>query len=160
MVEAVQSLGAAYIMVKPCDVRATVSRLTDICRRVHPPVAVGPDSRAFVSNLLLSLGFATKLKGYGYLREAIVLMAENPNQSITKELYPAVAAVYKKENVRIDSSLVERAIRNAIESAWERRNDELWRQYFAADNGGAMRRPSNGTLITRISDILCREMGK
>ena len=144
----------SYLMVKPCDVRATVSRLADLCRRLRPLAAKSADPRESVSELLLSLGFSAKLKGFGYLLEAILLMVQDPDQSITKVLYPAVVAIYKKENTRIDSSQVERSIRNAIENAWEQRDDMLWRQYFALDRGGDLRRPSNGAFIIRIADIL------
>ena len=160
VVEAVQALGVAYIMVKPCDVRAAVSRLADLCRRLRPLAAKSADPRESVSELLLSLGFSAKLKGFGYLLEAILLMVQDPDQSITKVLYPAVVAIYKKENTRIDSSQVERSIRNAIENAWEQRDDMLWRQYFALDRGGDLRRPSNGAFIIRIADILRGTMEK
>ena len=160
VVEAAQSLGVAYMMVKPCDVRATVSRLADLCRRLHRRSGAVKDPRIFVSDLLLTMGFSAKLKGFGYLQEAVLLMAEDPQRSITKVLYPAVAAIYKKENTRIDATQVERSIRNAIESAWERRDDRLWRQYFGCDRSCDLRRPSNGAFIIRISDILHREMEK
>lgn len=159
VVEAAQSLGVAYIMVKPCDIRATVSRLEDICQRVHLP-ADPFDPREYVSNVLLSLGIPTKLKGYGYLREAILLMAKDPTQSITKVLYPEVAAAYKKENIRIDAKHVERSIRSAIERAWDQRDAAVWQQYFKPSGDGTPRRPSNGAFISRIADSLCREMEK
>jgi len=159
VVEAAQSLGVGYIMVKPCEIRATVSRLEDLCQRSHLPTSRF-DARAYVSNVLLSLGIPTKLKGYGYLREAILLMAQDPTQSITKVLYPAVAAIYRKENLRIDAKHVERSIRSAIERAWERRDAALWQQYFFADGDGSLRRPSNGAFISRLADSLCREMEK
>ena len=159
VLEAAQSLGVAYVLVKPCEIRATVSRLEDICQRIHPPVS-RLDAKEFVSNVLLSLGIPTKLKGYGYLREAILRMAQDPTQSITKVLYPAVAAVYRKENMQIDAKHVERSIRSAIERAWERRDATVWQQYFSADGDGTLRRPSNGAFISWISDSLCREMEK
>lgn len=158
VVEAAQTLGVAYIMVKPCDVRAIVARLADLSQRIHPPVFARPDPKTYVSNVLLSLGVPTKLKGYGYLREAILLMAQDPTQSITKVLYPGVAAIYKKENVRIEAKHVERSIRSAIEKAWDRRDEALWRMYFAPDGGGSLRRPSNGAFISRLSDSLSREL--
>lgn len=155
VLNAARELGVAYIMVKPCDVGATVARLADLGRRSYPPVAAAPDPRAYVSDLLLALGVPTKLKGYGYLREAILLMAEDPTQSITKVLYPGVAAVYKKENLRIDAKHVERSIRSAIENAWDRRDKALWRKYFGTE--GTVR-PSNGTFITRLAESLRREV--
>lgn len=158
VVESAQELGVAYIMVKPCDIRAVAARLADLSRRIHPPAVSRFEPRDYVSDMLLSLGIPTKLKGYGYLREAIVLMAQDPTQSITKVLYPAVAAAYKKENMRIDSRHVERSIRSAIERSWERRDDALWRMYFASGGAENLRRPSNGAFITRLSESLCREM--
>ena len=158
VVETAQELGVAYIMVKPCDVRAVAARLADLSQRIHPPVVSQFDPKTYISDALLSLGIPTKLKGYGYLREAIVLMAQDPTQSITKVLYPAVAAAYKKENLRIDAKHVERSIRSAIFRAWERRDDALWRLYFTPDGTGNLRRPSNGAFISRLSDGLRREM--
>lgn len=157
VVEAAQELGVGYIMVKPCDIRATVARLADLSHRIHPPLFSQPDPETFVSNVLLSLGVPTKLRGYGYLREAILLMAEDPTQSITKVLYPAVAARYKKENVRIESKHIERSIRSAIERAWDKRDERIWRLYFAPEGDGALRRPTNGAFVSRIADSLRRE---
>lgn len=157
VVEAAQELGVGYIMVKPCDIRATVARLSDLSQRIHPPLVSQPDPGTFASNVLLSLGVPTKLRGYGYLREAILLMAEDPTQSITKVLYPAVAARYKKENVRIESKHIERSIRSAIERAWDKRDERIWRLYFAPDGDGTLRRPTNGAFVSRIADSLRRE---
>lgn len=158
VVEAAQELGVAYIMVKPCDIAATMARLEDLSQRIHPPLVVRQDPVDYVSNVLIALGIPTKLRGYGYLREAIFLMAKDPTQSITKVLYPAVAEIYRKENDRIDTKHVERSIRSAIEKAWERRDEALWQQYFPLDGDGQLRRPSNGTFISRIADDLRREM--
>ena len=160
VVDAAQSLGVAYIMVKPCDLRGTVARLADLSQRIHPPVFARQDPKAYVSNLLISMGIPTKLRGYGYLREAIMLMAEDPTQSITKVLYPEVASIYKRENIRIDAKHVERSIRSAIETAWERRDEALWQMYFPREGEGGTRRPSNGAFISRLADGLCREMKK
>lgn len=157
VVEAAQELGVGYIMVKPCDIRATVARLADLSQRIHPLLFSQPDPETFVSNVLLSLGVPTKLRGYGYLREAILLMAEDPTQSITKVLYPAVAARYKKENVRIESKHIERSIRSAIERAWDKRDERVWQLYFAPEGDGSLRRPTNGAFISRIADSLRRE---
>lgn len=156
VLRSVQELGVAYIMVKPCDIRAVVDRLSDLEQRIRLPILAKPDPRSQVSNMLLALGIPTKLKGYGYLREAILLMAKDSTQSITKVLYPDVAAIYKKENLRIDAKHVERSIRSAIEYAWDRRDEVLWRMYFAAEEN-SLRRPSNGTFITRLAETMSRE---
>lgn len=157
VIEAAQNLGVGYIMVKPCEVRATVARLEDLRRRIHPVIPAQPDSKTCISNTLLMLGFPTRLKGYGYLREAILRMAEDPGQSITKELYPAVAAVCRTENSKIDRTHVERSIRSAIGVAWKKRDPHLWSMYFPHIGDGSSRCPSNGEFISRLADELQRE---
>jgi DNA-binding response OmpR family regulator len=150
VMDAVDRLGVEYLMVKPCDVRATVSRIGDLSKRIkRPPLFAQPDPKSYISNLLLTLGIPTKLKGYGYLREAVQLMAKDPDQSVTKELYPAVAEVCGGAAVH-----VERSVRSAISAAWERKDEELWRQYFPADGDGFIHRPTNASFITRLADSL------
>ena len=87
--------------------------------------------------------------GYAYLREAVLLMVENPMQSITKELYPGVARQFG-----CTSSQVERSIRNAIQQAWEKRSDEVWSTVFQTDNTGTIPRPSNAAFVSRLADRL------
>ena len=149
VLEAVEKMGVGYLMMKPCDVHATAARISDLSRRIRPPVLSRPDPRTQVSNLLLTLGIPTKLRGYAYLREAILLMASAPGQSITKELYPAVAAACncKKDHV-------ERSIRSAIQIAWKNRDEQVWGIYFRPEADGTIPRPSNGTFITRLADSL------
>lgn len=142
-------LGIGYIMRKPCDIPATVARIGDLSQRLLPPVLTLPDPRTNVSNLLLSLGIPTKLHGYNYLREAILLMAKQPGQSITKELYPQVAALCDCEPKH-----VERSSRSAIHAAWNNRDDRIWKLYFPPGPDGVIPRPSNGGFITRLADSL------
>lgn len=150
VMDAVDRLGVQYLMVKPCDIRATVSRIGDLSKRIkQPQLFTQPDPRTYVSNLLLTLGIPTKLKGYGYLREAIQLMARDPDQSITKELYPAVANICGGAAVH-----VERSIRSAIAAAWEKRDEQLWQQFFPADGDGTTHRPTNAAFISRLADSL------
>lgn len=157
VIEAAQNLGVGYIMVKPCEVRATVARLEDLRQRIHPAIVSRPDPKSYISNTLLALGIPTRLKGYGYLREAILRMAEDPGQSITKELYPAVAAACRTESAKIDRTHVERSIRSAIGVAWKKRDPRLWSMYFAPKGDGSVRCPSNGEFISRLADGLQRE---
>lgn len=149
VVEATTKLGVEYLMIKPCDVRAIVSRVNDLCRKRPRPKISAPGSRTHISNLLISLGISTKLRGYPYLREAVLRMVGNPMQSITKELYPSVARQFG-----CNSAQVERSIRNAIQGAWNQRNDSLWAQIFQPDETGTVPRPSNATFITRLADRL------
>ena len=144
-----QRLGVGYVMVKPCDLHALIARLADLSQRLRQPVVARADPKVHVSNLLLALGIPTKLKGYSYLREAVLLMAEDPKQSITKELYPAVAATCQG-----DRKNVERSIRSAIEKAWLHRDENLWKLYFPVESSGTTRRPTNTEFISRLADAL------
>lgn len=147
--DSVDRLGISYVMVKPCDIRATASRIGDLSLRIHPPLISHPDPRTFVSNQLISLGVSTKLRGYAYLREAVILLGRKPDQSITKELYPDVGALCGANREQ-----VERSIRSAIEKAWLHRDDRVWQKYFLPDADGVIPRPSNGVFISRLADNL------
>lgn len=149
MCESAGRLGIAYIMIKPCDIRGTVARINDLSQHVRQPAISSPDSRTCVSNLLVALGVPTKLRGYPYLREAILLMAQNRDQSVTKVLYPTVAAACGDRGKNI-----ERSIRTAIEKAWLRRDDRIWQMYFPPGSDGIIPRPSNAAFISRLADSL------
>lgn len=146
--DALEHLQVGYVMVKPCDIHALAARIADLSRRSLPcPHRTGrPDT---ASHLLLTLGVPTKRKGYRCLREALLLKQRDPGQSITKELYPAVAAVCGSSALR-----VERAIRCAIEDAWERRNETVWQLYFPVQTGATHRRPTNAAFISRLADCI------
>ena len=146
VLESASRFGVGYVMVKPCDIRATIARLGDLSSRIGTPVTVRPDPESHVSNLLLALGVPTKLRGFTYLREAILRMEKNPTQSITKELYPEVAQYCLCEPMH-----VERSIRSAVHAAWKHRDEQLWRLYFALDETGSIPRPTNGSFIIRLA---------
>jgi len=142
-----QRLGIEYLIRKPCDIDAIASRVKDLSQRLRTP-KVKTDPINYVTELLLALGFSTKHNGFGYLREAVLLMAKDPAQSVTKVLYPAVAHTFscQKENV-------ERSIRTALDCAWERGDRRLWNHYFP----DARHRPSNAVFISRIVESLLLE---
>lgn len=147
--ESLEALNVGYMMRKPCDIPATAARIGDLSRQLHAPAVTRPDPQTNVSNMLLALGIPTKLRGYAYLREAVVLMARNPDQPITKELYPAVASLCGCKHTH-----VERSIRSAIETAWLHRDDRIWQMYFHPGADGIILRPSNAAFITRLADAL------
>lgn len=144
ILESLQKLGVGYVMIKPCDLRATIARLADLSQQIHAPVVSQPDPDVQISNLLLALGFQTRHHGYAYLRTAIGLMAADFRQSITKELYPAVAKEFKT-----DQTSVERCMRTAIEKAWKTGDRKLWKLYFEQEE-----RPTNGECIRRLAEAL------
>lgn len=88
---ALGELSVGYMMRKPCDIPATAARIGDLSRQIRTPLVTPPDPQTQVTNLLLSLSVPSKLRGYAYLREAIPMMLKDPDQPITKVLYPAVA---------------------------------------------------------------------
>lgn len=144
ILESLQRLGVGYVMIKPCDLRATIARLADLSQQIHTPVVAQPNPGVQISNLLLALGFQTRHHGYAYLRAAILRMSEDPRQSITKELYPAVAREFGT-----DQNSVERCMRTAIEKAWKLGDRKLWRLHFEQEE-----RPTNGEFIRRLSQNL------
>lgn len=144
VLEAVNRLGIAYLMRKPCDVQATADRISDLRRSPSPPVS-GQDSRAYVTSLLLSFGICTKHDGYAYLQDAILQMADDPGQAVTKILYPSVGAVYGRKG-----KVVERSIRTALNAAWKHRDIQVWQQYFPP----GISRPTNTVFITRLAESL------
>lgn len=154
MVQAASRYGVSYMMIKPCDVKAVAARLKDLTQMLKPEEIASPDSRTVISNILLGLGFSTKLRGYTYLREAIVEMANNPGQSVTKILYPAVGKICDASKTQ-----VERSIRSAILKAWGKRDEAMWRLYFPASSDGSMERPTNAVFIATIADRINMDKG-
>ena len=152
VIDAASRLGVGYLMRKPCDIQAIVYRIADLSQCLKPVPAAAPDPRTMVSNMLLELNIATKRRGYGCLREAILLMSRNPGQSITKELYPAVGALCGAHREQ-----VERVIRTAIDAAWRQRDEKIWRLYFPPQAGGQIPRPTNAAFICRLADCLTLE---
>ena len=136
-----ESLGIGYMIRRPCPVQAVVTRMLDLEQRVNPAWA----SREQINRFLLWLGVATVYNGYLPLVEALMLLAENPSQSITKVLYPEVA-----KRIGSGSKAVERNIRSAIEHAWNSGNAERWQKIFPELN----ERPSNSLFFSRVLETL------
>ena len=137
-----QRLGIEYLVRKPCSIEAIASRIRDLSQRLKSQEP-RKDPVSYISSLLLSLDISTKHNGFTYLREAILLMAKDPAQSVTKMLYPEVARICgcHKENV-------ERSIRTALDKAWDKRDPEKWQAYFP----NARQRPSNAVFISRLAE--------
>ena len=145
----IATLGVGYVMVKPCDIRATAARLKDLCQHLKQPQVTAADYRTQVTNIMRRLGFSTKLRGYAYLREVILEEITHPGQMVTKELYPDIGA---RNGASKDQ--VERAIRGAIKKAWLGRDEQVWKIYFPPDSDGNIPRPTNGAFIAQIADYV------
>jgi two-component system response regulator (stage 0 sporulation protein A) len=146
---ALAKLNVRYCMIKPCDLHATADRIKDLKPLDNQEAPLSQDPRESARDLLFSLGFVTKHHGYAYLLEALVMVAQTPDQSITKHLYPNIGA--KFNCVRAN---VEHAIRTAIKVAWAKRDDAVWKQYFLPSADGNIARPTNAVFISRLSQEL------
>lgn len=147
VVETAQLLGIRYLMRKPCSVSALGARVRDLLERETPEFR--REQATDTAGLLRVLGIPGKLRGATYLRHAVPLYARDPLQSITKVLYPEVAKLCSCK-----PSHVERSIRSAIERGWKRRDENIWRLYFPADETGTVPKPTNGELIARLAQSL------
>lgn len=104
-----------------------------------------------VTEIIHQIGVPAHIKGYQYIREAIMLSVTEPEiiNSVTKRLYPAVAKRYSTT-----SSRVERAIRHAIEVAWDRGDVDTLNSYFGYTIHNGRGKPTNSEFIAMISDKL------
>ena len=107
------------------------------------------DLERYVTRIMLDMGIPAHLKGYHYLREAIILSGKDMEavSSVTKLLYPTVAKRFKTTDQK-----VERAIRDAIEVSWTRGNVDTFEELFGYSVGTGKGRPTNSEYIARIAD--------
>ena len=103
----------------------------------------------YITEIMLDVGVPAHLKGYHYLRDAILLTGRNMEvvTSVTKQLYPAIARRFKTTDQK-----VERAIRNAIEVSWNRGNAGTFEKMFGYSASSGRTRPTNSEYIARIAD--------
>ena len=108
-----------------------------------------PDLERYVTQIMLDLGIPAHLKGYHYLREAILISEQDMETvtSVTKLLYPSIAKRYHTTEQK-----VERAIRNAIEVSWQRGNISIFEELFGYSSLNGRQRPTNSEYIFRLAD--------
>ena len=152
VLDAAGRIGIDYMVVKPCNIRAVAARMEDLVASRNREEQARPDPDVTISNVLKSLGVATHMSGYQYLREAIPLFAEDPRQAMTKELYPAVG-----KRCSASGRQVERSLRTAIEGAWARRDESIWKLYFTPLPDGSIEKPSNSEFISCLADKLIQQ---
>lgn len=146
--------GADYFMLKPC-------KPTSVAERVRQMLAVSTSAREAVRDsdsmertvtaIIHEIGVPAHIKGYQYLREAILITVADMDviNAVTKVLYPEVAKRYGTT-----ASRVERAIRHAIEVAWDRGDLETLQRYFGYTVSNAKGKPTNSEFIAMIADRL------
>ena len=151
--------GASYYFLKPFDINTMAERIIQLSgwKNEISPVVVkdnvvtDPELELMVTEIIHQIGVPAHIKGYHYLREAIILSVKNSDiiNSVTKVLYPTVA-----KNHSTTSSRVERAIRHAIEVAWDRGDIDVLNSYFGYTIQNDRGKPTNSEFIAMISDKL------
>lgn len=147
-VEAVLAeLNVDMVVLKPCKVEILAERIEDLAleETAVPVLPVGGCTS--ISAMLLELNISSKRRGYTYLEKGIRQYLQQPGQALTKTIYPEVARVHDTQ-----PEAVERAIRQVIHESWERRDDRIWRGYFAMGREGVIPRPTNGEFISRLAE--------
>ena len=170
------SLGAQYYIVKPFDINVLIKRMKElknyqptqfkggfITREIKAQyIDIAPDKKknqenleALVTNIIHEVGVPAHIKGYQYLREAIMMVIKDTDviNQITKQLYPEIADKY-----HTTPSRVERAIRHAIEVAWGRGEQSAVENIFGYTVSAAKGKPTNSEFIAMISDKLRLEL--
>lgn len=153
MAELAAEKGADHYMTKPC-------RVSTICQRIRQLTGRGQaeeerdrsrNLESMVTSIIHDVGVPAHIKGYQYLREAILIAVADMDviNAVTKVLYPEVA---KRFNTT--ASRVERAIRHAIEVAWDRGDLETLQKYFGYTVSNVKGKPTNSEFIAMIADRL------
>ncbi len=151
--------GATYYFIKPIDINMMAERIIklsgwlneDTPLKVSTNTISDSDLELMITDIIHQIGVPAHIKGYHYLREAIILSIKNTEiiNSVTKLLYPTVAKKYSTT-----SSRVERAIRHAIEVAWDRGDIDVLNGYFGYTIQNERGKPTNSEFIAMISDKL------
>ncbi len=152
LIKRTSELNAAYYIVKPFELSFLDRRIRQLVRDDNSTNFVEVKSRNLdvdVTKIIHQMGVPAHVKGYQYLRDAIIMVAEESNLigAVTKELYPMIADKYDTT-----ASRVERAIRHAIELAWDRGNIDLMNQYFGYTINIERGKPTNSEFIAMVAD--------
>ncbi len=152
------NLGVRYLMLKPCDITALVERLEEIRGGAERKAIRRLDKtgiETMVTSIIHEIGVPAHIKGYQYLREAIIIAVNDMDviNAITKVLYPQVAKTFQTTPSR-----VERAIRHAIEVAWDRGDLDTLQKFFGYTGSNTKGKPTNSEFIALIADRLQLQM--
>ena len=149
--------GFNYYLLKPYDYSSLLDHIEsslgiDFSRQLQ-----NTELECKVSEILHTMGVPAHIKGYHFLRQAIIMVIRDQEviSLVTKRLYPEVAEMNKTT-----ASRVERAIRHAIEVAWDRGNVEIMNDYFGYTINNMRGKPTNSEFIAMISDRMRLEMKK
>lgn len=156
----VMNCGGSYFVLKPYNAQSLAMSVAELYKtrnsniKPFPAVMKNDPSTSMevkVTEILHQIGVPAHIKGYHYLRDSIIMSVEHPDiiNAVTKRLYPSVAKKYDTT-----SSRVERAIRHAIEVAWDRGDVDILNSYFGYTIHNSRGKPTNSEFIAMISDKL------
>ena len=152
----VMQAGFNYYFLKPYSFEVAYAR---ICSLLEMKTTDNSDNdlESKVTSVLHNMGVPAHIKGYGFLRQSIIMAVEDPQviSLVTKRLYPDIA---KLNNTT--ASRVERAIRHAIEVAWDRGNVDVLNEYFGYTINNMRGKPTNSEFVAMISDRIRLENKK
>lgn len=156
-IEKAIELGAIYYMAKPFDEKTFYKRFCEVVFAKETTKQASFKSKELeekITNVFITVGIPAHIKGYQFLREAIKMAIAEPEiiNSITKKLYPSIA-----DKFETSSSKVERAIRHAIEVAWNRGKIENINSLFGVKVYGENEKPTNGEFIALVADKMLLE---
>lgn len=154
----IAAAGVAYFALSPYDKNEMAERILHLLSMKGKHLEADPFNsslRLRVTEILHQIGVPAHIKGYHYLRDSILMAVEDPEiiNAVTKQLYPSVAKRYNTT-----SSRVERAIRHAIEVAWDRGDVDVLNSYFGYTIHNTRGKPTNSEFIAMIADKLCLQM--
>lgn len=147
--------GASYFVLKPYNIKDLTENITMLLSTKNTVTSGNMQGNVNievkVTEILHQIGVPAHIKGYHYLRDSILMSIDKPEiiNAVTKELYPSVAIKYETT-----SSRVERAIRHAIEVAWDRGDVDVLNSYFGYTIHNSRGKPTNSEFIAMISDKL------
>lgn len=155
--------GAIYYFIKPVTPQVIAERISDVLNDKTSDYKVSAEIRdkrktasldEKISNIFITIGIPPHIKGFVYLREGIKMAVHDPAiiNKVTKELYPKIGEKYSTS-----ASKVERAIRHAIEVAWNRGRTDAISSIFGARVYIGNERPTNSEFIALVADKLILE---
>ena len=148
-------VGAKFFFLKPVNLESLLDRMHTVLARPAEEQPREVVLKNMVTNVIHEIGVPAHIKGYQYLREAIMIAVDDMDviNAVTKVLYPEVA-----KRFGTTASRVERAIRHAIEVAWDRGDLETLQKYFGYTVSNSKGKPTNSEFIAMISDRLVLEL--
>ena len=146
--------GAEYLLIKPLEGKILCERIEELTGARKSAGPKPKKERTFslfaeVTGTLHLVGVPAHIKGYQYLREGVILVVKEPESinAVTKVLYPSIARVFDTTPSR-----VERAIRHAIEVAWERGDLDVLQEIFGYTVSNSKGKPTNSEFIAMLAD--------